>query len=147
MKIYQTVQNVLVGTQTGRQTCDLISLLSFLESRLKRSLCHRSFTPSHRVHCLSSFFSNSRVTLSSLCASVAVKNLFRQFFFLYWEGGGTQLIFTGTPLAKISLFAISVYSQTRKGIEKRQGRLFPEVVWRKTKLSVRRDSRPRNSSR
>jgi hypothetical protein len=39
MKIYQTVQKFLVGTQTDgrtdRQTGDLISLLSFLESGLK----------------------------------------------------------------------------------------------------------------
>jgi hypothetical protein len=32
MKIYQAVQNLLVG---DRQTGDLVSLLSFLESRLK----------------------------------------------------------------------------------------------------------------
>jgi hypothetical protein len=36
MKIYQAVQKLLVGDlQTERQTGDLISLLSFLESRLK----------------------------------------------------------------------------------------------------------------
>jgi hypothetical protein len=36
MKIYQAVQKLLVGgTQTDRQTGDLIILLSFLESRLK----------------------------------------------------------------------------------------------------------------
>jgi hypothetical protein len=35
MKIYQAVQKLLVGdTQTDRETGDLISLLSFLESRL-----------------------------------------------------------------------------------------------------------------
>jgi hypothetical protein len=34
MKIYQAVQKVLVG-ETDRQTGDLISLLSFLESGLK----------------------------------------------------------------------------------------------------------------
>jgi hypothetical protein len=34
MKIYQMVQKLLVG-DTNRQTGDLISLLSFLESRLK----------------------------------------------------------------------------------------------------------------
>jgi hypothetical protein len=33
MKIYQTVQKLLVG-DTDRQTGDLISLLSFFESRL-----------------------------------------------------------------------------------------------------------------
>jgi hypothetical protein len=37
MKIYLAVQKLLLGdTQTDRQTGDLISLLSFLESRLKR---------------------------------------------------------------------------------------------------------------
>jgi hypothetical protein len=36
MKIYQAFQKLLVGdTQTDRQTGDLISLLSFLEIRLK----------------------------------------------------------------------------------------------------------------
>jgi hypothetical protein len=36
MKIYQAVQRLLGGDiQTDRQTGDLISLLSFLESRLK----------------------------------------------------------------------------------------------------------------
>jgi hypothetical protein len=40
MKIYQVVQNLLVGdtqkdSQIDRQTGDLISLLSFLEMRLK----------------------------------------------------------------------------------------------------------------
>jgi hypothetical protein len=35
MKIYQAVQKLLVGdTQTDREIGDLISLLSFLESRL-----------------------------------------------------------------------------------------------------------------
>jgi hypothetical protein len=39
MKIYQAVQKLLVGgTQRDRQTGDLISLLSFLESRLKIGL-------------------------------------------------------------------------------------------------------------
>jgi hypothetical protein len=37
MKIHQAVQNLLVG-QTDRQTGDFISLLSFLESRLKSVL-------------------------------------------------------------------------------------------------------------
>jgi hypothetical protein len=37
MKIYQAVQKLLVG-DTDRQTGDLISLLSFLESRLKIEL-------------------------------------------------------------------------------------------------------------
>jgi hypothetical protein len=36
MKIYQAVQKVLVG---DRQTGDLISLLSFLESRLITNAC------------------------------------------------------------------------------------------------------------
>jgi hypothetical protein len=36
MKIQQSVQKLLVGdTQTDRQTGDMISLTSFLESRLK----------------------------------------------------------------------------------------------------------------
>jgi hypothetical protein len=36
MKIYQTVPKLLVGDiQTHRQTGELISLLNFLESRLK----------------------------------------------------------------------------------------------------------------
>jgi hypothetical protein len=36
-EIYQAVQKLLVGgTQTHTQTGDLISLLSFLESRLKK---------------------------------------------------------------------------------------------------------------
>jgi hypothetical protein len=36
MKIYQAVQKLLLGgTQTDRETGDLISLLSFLESMLK----------------------------------------------------------------------------------------------------------------
>jgi hypothetical protein len=38
MKIYQSVQKLLVGnTQRDTQTGDLISLLLFLESRLKNS--------------------------------------------------------------------------------------------------------------
>jgi hypothetical protein len=36
LKIYHAAQNLLVGTH--RQTGDLINVLSFLESRLKRSL-------------------------------------------------------------------------------------------------------------
>jgi hypothetical protein len=38
MTIYQLVQKFLGGTQTGRQTDDLINLLSFLERRLKMDL-------------------------------------------------------------------------------------------------------------
>jgi hypothetical protein len=46
MKIYQAVQKLLMGdTQTGRQPGGLISLLSFLESRLKSEVCSRVSKP------------------------------------------------------------------------------------------------------
>jgi len=55
MKIYQTVQKLLVGehtdthTHTDRQTGDLISLLSFLESRLIKGKTGRCCVTSPRI--------------------------------------------------------------------------------------------------
>jgi hypothetical protein len=51
MKIYQAVQKLVMGhththTETDRQTCDLISLLYFLESGLKIHSVHCKYTVS-----------------------------------------------------------------------------------------------------
>jgi hypothetical protein len=77
MKIYQAVRKLLVGErQTHRQNGDLISLLSFLESRLKTC---------YKIHARTVLFTanGSQAVFSGTgCATLSVRFSFRSMLLL-----------------------------------------------------------------